>query len=170
MAGLSTSDWIAIVGLVITVAALGVTVYQVRKARGAAEATKRAVVQTLGKAARDEILGLIDDLQRIDRDLQSAVDAQHSRSIIGDRLADWRDKASGLWQLISQDDAIRESIRNELLRSAKQAAELKGKLPQSDDGLSQATAALRAEISRVCGELASVEQHVRYQTNVEEAD
>jgi hypothetical protein len=166
---LGLGDLLAIGGLAVTLIALGVTIYQTTKTRGAAEATKQAVVDTLGKTARDEILGLVDDLQRVDRDLQAAVDAQHSRTIIGNQLADWRDKASGLWQLISGDQTIRASIRDELLQSAKRAAELKGKLPEEAVALAGVTATVRGEISRVCGELATVEQHVRYQTEREEA-
>jgi hypothetical protein len=162
--GLSTRDYLGMVGLVVTVTALGVTIYQTMKTRGAAEATRESVRGTLGKLARDEMLGIIDDLKRIDRDLQAAIDAGHSKTIVGDRLADWRDKASGLWQLIAGDEDVRGAIRDELLQSAKQAAELKGKLPAEAAQLGRATANLRGEISRVCGELATVEQYVRYQS------
>jgi hypothetical protein len=152
---------------VVTFVALGVTLYQVWKTRSATEATKRAVVETLGKAARDEILGLIDDLQRVDRDLQAAVDSMHSPTIVGNQLADWRDKASGLWQLLGSKESGPVGVRNELLQSAKVAAELKGQLPEDEGAIATATVGIRAEMSRVCGELAGVEQQVRYPTETE---
>jgi hypothetical protein len=160
---LATGDYITIAGFAATLIGLVLTWIQVRRARTAAEATEKSMQETLGKVARDEMLRLIDVLLRTERDLQAAVDAQQRRTSVGERLADWRDQASGLWQLVHEDKRIPHVMRDDLLRSVKLASELRSRLPEvSDPPAPVDTAELRALVSTVCGHLATVGQIVRY--------
>lgn len=162
--GLSRSDLISIAGLLVTAVGLTFTIAQVRKTLSAAQATQASVKDTLGKLARDEMLGLIADLQRADRDLQSAIDAGQPGTLVGDRLADWRDKGYGLWELVHRDPKIPRDVRDDLLESAKVAAELRVNLPGQIADMPAATKSIRASVSRVCGQLATLEQQLRFDT------
>jgi hypothetical protein len=159
--GLFVSDWLSVVGVIVTAVGLGLAIWQIRKTRTATEATQRSVSQTLGRLARDEMLSLVAALQRVDRDLQRSVSEGQPAIQVGDRLADWRDYAYGLWELVHRDEKL-QALLDDLLESAKLAAELRGKLPEEVEKMPSATKAMRASTSRVCGHLATLGQRLRF--------
>jgi len=160
--GWTQTDLFTLVGFALTILGLGITIHQVRKTLTAARATQQAVTQTLGKLARDETLGLIADLQRVDRDLRAAVETGQARTLVGDRLADWRDKGYGLWQLVHDDPKVSSHVHEDLLESSKMAAELLTKLPDDHARIPAATKSVRGQVSKVCGQLATLGQQLRF--------
>lgn len=163
------ADTFAAAGLAITVVGLGFAIQQIRKTLSATQATEASVRATLGKLARDEMLGLIAALERVERDLRSAVDSGQPPTMVGDRLADWRTHAYGLWELIHRGPKVKPHVHDDLLESAKVAAELLTKLPTDVTKMQSSTKTMRGLTSRVCGQLATLDRQLRYDTGKDDA-
>jgi hypothetical protein len=91
------------------------------------------------------------------------VDRAEGRDSVALRLANWRDPAFGLYGLIFDHKRAPAELIDELLSSAKAAADLRGGLPEDAAQLRRVTKEVRTMASRVSGQLATLQQQLRYE-------
>jgi hypothetical protein len=173
--GIVTDEWIALVGVGATVLGLVVAIRQIVLAQGqivqtlsVAQATRKAMTKTKAELARSEMIALIPRLQEIDRGLGAAARGSEA-SVIGVRLADWRDSAYEFIGLLEGSSYATDQRLDDLHVTAKQAAHLVVELPEVAADARVDTKQLRADISGVCGRLGILHSKLKLSTE-EDAD
>jgi hypothetical protein len=163
-------QWLGIFGAAATVIGLSVAVGQIRLARAqieqavsVAEATRQAITTTRSKMVRNELQDSIPRAQEVDRSLNAALVAKDPAEV-ANALADWRDRAYGVWSLIDGGSYASKGLTDALLGSAKRAAELRSELPDDPTELQGVTVEIRAEISGACGLLEALKTKLKLET------
>lgn len=160
-------------GLVVTIVGLAIAVGQIRLARDqithaveVSEATRIAVTRTRAVVARNLLIESLGEMQRIDREIFASVSKGESREQLAGHLAAWRDAAYTTVALVDGMPQMKE-LRDELVATAKSAANLRDNLPDEVAQLATKTKRLRSEISSACGLLAVAKTNIKLDTEQE---
>jgi hypothetical protein len=155
-AGLVLGDWLGFAGLAIGVVGFALAFVQLRLARTeiskgvtAAEAARDAIVATERQAVLIELLTSIPRMQRLERDLGSAV-RDEIRDAVAQHLQDWRVLAAEMRGMIGEQTYATQSLESRLHESATAAAQALDLLDDND--MTVATKRVITAISGACEE------------------
>ena len=138
--------------IVLTVLGFGVTLFQLRRTRAAVAATKQDVM-------RNQLLILVPQLQRVENDLERAVDGDE-RVLVRYQLEAWRWQASQLRGLVSSAISREHPIIRDLQESVSLASQAKIALTNTTKPIKAATRALRQSIAAVNDQCATLAAEV----------
>lgn len=131
-----SSEWLAIVGVAISVAGFTVAILEIRSTRGKTEATAHAVKKTLRSVAAGRLAVAITQLRQLVIDLEDTVD--HDDDVGARRaLNAWRYQATDVASLVQRRFGEHPSLRP-LTRSIRLASDAKGSL--NEQSVKEATA------------------------------
>lgn len=157
---MSFADILGIAGLVVGIAGFGVTIYQVVEARkaaqdavGIARATQQAVERTERLRALLELMAVVPNMQRFERDLGQAV-RNKNRTAVENHLQDWRNLAAETRGLLEKQTFDSSSFEARLHESSSAAAQAISLLDTSD--IATATKWVITMISSTTEEAAAV--------------
>lgn len=165
--------WIGVAGLIVTIVGLAIAVGQIRLARQqitraveVSEATRAAITRTRAVVSRNLLIESLGQMQRIDGEMFTSVSNGESREQLAVHLAAWRDAAYTSVALIEGLPHMKE-LRDELVATAKSAANLRDNLPDDVAQLAAKTKRLRSDISSACGLLAIAKTSLKLDTEQE---
>lgn len=139
----------------LTFAGFAVTLYQLRRTRKIAEATKDTVVAATGRVRYNQLLVLIPQLQSLESELDSALREIDPR--VAERaLVRWKQLASQTAGILGATGPAQAALVSELKKSCGLAVEAKGRLVESPEDVKTITKGVREAISRLCDSLGTV--------------
>lgn len=149
------------------VVGFGVTFWQLRKTKDAANAASDAARRAQRQISRGNILMLLPQIQRIEDELERAIQLDQVQLAIS-WLATWRWQAGQLRGLLPNENNQRRRLHRSLQASISVAAETKIRLldPAQASDLVAITNAVRAAIAAVTNELGALA--VEYGASTEE--
>lgn len=152
---LTWRDWSNFGGLLLAIAGIGLTLWQVKKARSASEAALKAVESTRTQVVSGQLLLLVPQLRWIAGELD---DALHSRSspAAKKQLDNWRWQASNIHGILSSDEAPDSSLLTTIQQSVALASTAGGLLlTELDQDPMRACKKAREKAWVVCDALSS---------------
>lgn len=160
--------YLAIVGVLITVAGFTITIWQILRTARASEATRKAVQSTEARMALNHILVVIPQLRILEQDLDRAIED-------GDRLAAMRALGSYSYVvsevsgLLGEQDVMDAETVERLKSSAVAAGQAKSRLLDSANTMPKsATREFRQDLAEVATALNALVG--RYRLQSEERD
>jgi hypothetical protein len=139
-------------GLMLTIAGFAVTLWQLRRTKNAADAARRAAQFAESRFANNHLLVLLPQLERIESDLQSAVQADNP-DIVMHHLTAWRWQAGQLHALLAKGKTPDPDFMKALLQSVTLAADAKRAILESSGPVLKATRRVRDGIAVVTNSL-----------------
>ncbi|WP_141725409.1 hypothetical protein [Micromonospora pallida] len=134
----------------------GLTLWQLRKTRKAAEAARDAAKTAQAAISRSNVLVLIPQLQRTEEELERAVLAK-SKPLIRSHLQSWRWQAGQMRGLLKFGGLAGDDLLTDIQISVSGASEIASELVGSIDvDLAELTKPVREAIARVTNELSAV--------------
>lgn len=134
----------------------GITIRQASKAKTAAEAARDAAKMTQSALARNSLLVLIPQLQRVEEELERAVQTD-SADLIITWLSNWRWQAGQVRGLLSKSSSenrkILKSLQSSIAISAKAKSDI---IDGTVEELAISTKAVRDAIAEVTNELGAL--------------
>jgi hypothetical protein len=168
-----SGDWVGIVSLGATIVGFALAIRQlvladeqITKMLNVAEATQRAVISTEAQVAQNELIRLMPELQRIDRELRTSLEEKESGEL-ADHLAEWRDLAQEVAGLLEGRTYADPALSESLYDTAAEAARLSVELPDAAEEARVATKQIRADISSACGRTARLKSRLKLHTGRE---
>jgi hypothetical protein len=142
-------------GILVGVVGFGLAIYQITLAKreiqkgvSVAEATQRAVGERERLGAIIELMGTIPQLQRLERDLNVAVQGGNKDAVLN-QLHDWRKLVTETRGLIAEQALDTDSLESRLQESSNAAAQTIGELADGD---------LRSETKWIITKVAAVSE------------
>lgn len=152
MDDLSFSDWLGIIGLIVTTIGFGVTIWQLVRTANASIATKKAIEATARRMSLNHLLVLLPQLRVIEGDLDAAM-AEDDRKLAIRTLVNYSHTANQVASLLeTEGEAVDGDLITRLRSSASEAGRAKSALVTSSRGTVKSTAKVAAEgIGEVTG-------------------
>jgi hypothetical protein len=134
----------------------GATIWQTTKARNAAEAARDAAKAAQSSISRNSLLMLIPQLQRVEDELERAVQIESAELAIT-WLSSWRWQAGQVRGFLGRSSAENKRILRALQSSISMAAQVKSAIIDgSPDDLASITRSARKAIADVTNEIGAL--------------
>ncbi|WP_326561968.1 hypothetical protein [Micromonospora sp. NBC_01796] len=142
--------------LPIAAVGFGLTLWQLRKTRKAAEAARDAAHTAQAAISRSNVLVLIPQLQRIEEELERAV-LSKSKTLVRSHLQSWRWQAGQMKGLLKAGSLGTDELLIDIQDSISGASEAASQLLSTGDlDLADVTKVARSSMARATNELSSI--------------
>lgn len=150
--GLRWFEWVGVVGVVLTLAGIGMTFRQARKARSAAEEALVAAGKAHEELSLRQALLMVPRMRGLAADLDAALDAGED-AWVRRTLDAWRWDAGQLNGLLRQDAQAARRLLRSLTSSASLAALAMEESDEEGKGRATGSDEARSAINEACTEL-----------------
>ena len=160
--GMQWYDWVGVAGFVVevplTIVGFYIAVHQIQRARSAADAAREATTSAERRLATNQVLQLVAQIQRAERELDQAIASGERVSVVS-ALIEWRADANHLRGLLAQVtgeeplvQALQEAVtgasvaKNDLLQTKRSISGVMRPTTERVAAISDEAAALSARL------------------------
>jgi hypothetical protein len=144
-------QWIALVGVALTLSALAVTMVQLFRTRRAAVAATEAVGRALRAVNRSDLMLQIQSLRQLEADLDGALEGQGDKTAVLRILREWREIGAAVYAGLEQEAPEKVDLRGSVESSRQSASSAKVLVERKN--LHAATSDFRSDVTRVSNDL-----------------
>ncbi len=146
---LSLSDWLGLLGLLVSVVGFGLTIWQLARTARASEATAAAIARTEARVSVNHLLVLLPQFRILESDLDSAA-VEDDRRLAMRSLVAYTHIASEVCGLLRHQNNVDPVLIDRLQTSATTASQAKATLINEPARQTKSvTRAFRAELADV---------------------
>lgn len=147
---MTLSDWIGLIGLLVSIFGFTLAIVQLRRTANATEATAEKIEQTLDRLSVNHILVLLPQLRLIENDLDHAAEYD-DRRLAQRALISYAHTAGQVASLMEKRTEADTAFLERLRTSARDASAAKSQLVSTKVTIKAATRDVAAEISAIAG-------------------